>query len=342
MTSQWSFISHITNYLSKPKLGEQKAPTLWPSSATAIKENTILGKCRRQAFFRYAYDSYLYSKEYDSYKSFYKHIKENKLPVSNYSQWIFKQGQLYEDYCVDLAKESGVFVSGQTSVYIPQYNVSGKLDLIVVNPETTKYHIIEVKSVYGFNANGVLGTDAERRRGVLGTPRESHLMQIGLYQWWYANSDDRFAEGLLVYGARDTGKYAEYKITVEKEGNLDYIFYQGNAPANTSKVNTGISIQSILKNYRYVTECISKDLIPERDYELIYSQDRIKELYEAGELNKTDTTQYEKRQKQIEEGKTRLVKEVVKGDWQCRLCEYSKVCYEESNNPRVFALSDYL
>ena len=86
----------------------------------------------------------------------------------------------------------------------------------------------------------------------------------------------------------------------------------------------------------------SKDSIPERDYELVYSQDRIRELYEAGELNKTDTAQYEKRQKQIEEGKTRLVKEVVKGDWQCRLCEYSKVCYEESNNPRELALSDYL
>ena len=99
------------------------------------------------------------------------------------------------------------------------------------------------------------------------------------------------------------------------------------------KVNTNISIQSILENYKYVSDCIFKDTIPERDYELIYSQERIKELYEAGELNKTDTAQYEKRQKQIEEGKTRLVKEVVKGDWQCRLCEYNKVCYEE-NKPR--------
>ena len=50
---------------------------------------------------------------------------------------------------------------------------------------------------------------------------------------------------------------------------------------------------------------------------------------------------YERSQKQIEEGKTRLVKEVVKGDWQCRLCEYSKVCYEE-NEPRPLTLSAYL
>lgn len=338
----WSFISHITDHLGKPSLDEQKSPTKWPSSATAIVNGKVVGKCRRQEFFRFLLAQWNFSKDYEKYTRFLEYVLSKKKPTETYLKWIWKQGEIYEDYCVDLAKESGVFVSGQTSVYIPQYNVSGKLDLIVVNPETTKYHIVEVKSVYGFNANGVLGTDAERRRGVLGTPRESHLMQIGLYQWWYANSDERFAEGLLVYGARDTGKYAEYKITVEKEGDLDYIFYQGNAPANTSKVNTGISIQSILENYRYVTESISKDSIPERDYELVYSQDRIRELYEAGELNKTDTAQYEKRQKQIEEGKTRLVKEVVKGDWQCRLCEYSKVCYEESNNPRELALSDYL
>ena len=338
----WSFISHITDHLGKPSLDEQKSPTKWPSSATAIVNGKVVGKCRRQEFFRFLLAQWNFSKDYEKYTQFLEFVLSKKKPTETYLKWIWKQGEIYEDYCVDLAKESGVFVSGQTSVYIPQYNVSGKLDLIVVNPETTNYHIVEVKSVYGFNANSVLGTDAERRRGMLGTPRESHLMQIGLYQWWYANPDERFAEGLLVYGARDTGKYAEYKITVEKEDNLDYIFYQGNAPTNTSKVNTGISIQSILENYRYVTEFISKDLIPKRDYELIYSQDRIKELYEAGELNKTDTAQYEKRQKQIEQGKTRLVKEVVKGDWQCRLCEYSKVCYEESNNPRSLTLSDYM
>ena len=34
----WSFIQHATNHLSKPRFGEQKQPTLWPSGATAIIE----------------------------------------------------------------------------------------------------------------------------------------------------------------------------------------------------------------------------------------------------------------------------------------------------------------
>ena len=37
--SQWSFISHVTDYLARPRLGNQKAPTQWPSEATATRED---------------------------------------------------------------------------------------------------------------------------------------------------------------------------------------------------------------------------------------------------------------------------------------------------------------
>ena len=217
----WSFIKHVTNHLARPGLSEQKAPTLWPSSATAIKDGKVIGKCRRQAYFRYLKDSYYFYNKYDHLENLVKYIEEKESPIALYTRWIWQQGELYEDYCTNLAKESGVFVATQTSVYVPGYNISGKIDLIVVNPETTKLHIVEVKSVYGFNANSVLGTEAQQRKGNLGEPRDSHLMQLGLYQWWYGNNDDRFAEGLLVYGARDTGRFAEYKLTVEKVGEED-------------------------------------------------------------------------------------------------------------------------
>ena len=94
-----------------------------------------------------------------------------------------------------------------------------------------------------------------------------------------------------------------------------------------------ITIQSILENFRYTAECVEKGEIPERDYSLRFSEKEIDELYEAGLLNKTDTAQYEKRKLQIAEGKTRVVKAVEKGDWQCRLCDYKEVCYKD-NEPR--------
>lgn len=332
----WSFIKHVTDYMTRPRFGQQKAPTLWPSSATGTKTTGLTGKCKRQAFFRYATDSYLFYDNLSDYEKFYNHVVENKLPTSTYSQWIFRQGDLYEDHCINLAKEAGVFIDTQINVYIPRYNVSGKIDLIVINPETSQYHVVEVKSVYGFNANSVLGTDAQHKRGLMGEPRESHLMQLGIYQWWFANNNENFGPGLLVYGSRDTGRHGEYYVTVEKneEDGLEYIYYQGIAPVITQKVNSGISLKSIMENYASIITALENREIPERGFDLLYSQDKIKELYDAGELSKADTAQYEKRKKQLEEGKSRVVKAVEKGDWQCRLCEYKEICYDKSANPK--------
>lgn len=328
----FSFIETITNQLDRVNLGEQKAPTLWPSAATTTIDGKAVGKCRRQAFYRYATDSYNFSEDYDHYKDLVTSINENKQPISKYLRWIWRAGELYEEYCVDLAKEAGIYVATQTSVYIPKLNVSGKLDLVVVNPETNKYQIVEVKSVYGFNANSVMGTDSQRKKGVLGQPRESHLMQLGIYQWWYGNPNG-WDPGILVYGARDTGRYAEYLLTVEhvEEEGEDFIFYQGNAPCLTEKVNSGISMQNIMRNYKSTLDALESGVVPDRDYYLAYTEEMIDNMYEVGQLNKTDTAQYEKRKKQIEEGKTRLVKPVEKGDWQCRLCEYQTHCYKEDD-----------
>ena len=336
----WSFIQHATDHLSKPRFGEQKQPTLWPSSATVEVEGKIIGKCRRQNFFRYAKDNYAFSDKYEHLKDIYELVTSNTIPTSVYMQWIWRAGELYEQYCIDLAKESGVYIAEQVNIYIPDFNVSGKIDLIAINPETSKYHIIEVKSVYGFNANSVLGTDARRRDGSLGTPRESHLMQIGLYQSWYANTNPDFAEGLLVYGARDTGKYGEFLVTVEldEEDGKHYIHYEPNTPFIGPKVNTGMSIENILINYKLVEDALISKEVPDRDYDLLYSQERIEEMYQNGELGKTDKTQHEKRKQQILDGKKRVVKAVEKGDWQCRLCEYRNICYDENSEPKQLPL----
>jgi len=159
-------------------------------------------------------------------------------------------------------------------------------------------------------------------------------MQLGLYQWWLGNSQpEQYGSGLLVYGARDTGRYAEYEVTVEEENGELFIFYKGNSPNKTEKVNSGLSINNIKDQYIYVNNCLLSGEIPERDFELSYSEEKLELLCDRGELSKKDTEQFLKRKKQIEEGKTRLVKAVEKGDWQCRLCQYRNICYSEDNKP---------
>lgn len=337
----WSFINHITNYLDRRILDEQKHPTLWPSEATSIitndyGEQEVVGKCRRANYFRYLMDLYSFDDEaYSKDKELIKSLHKNSIPADTYVKWIWKQGEIYEEYCVDLAKQAGVFIATQVAVYIPKLNVSGKIDLVVINPETHKYHIIEVKSVYGFNANSVMGTSSNHKKGELGKPKESHLMQIGLYQWWYGNVHEEFAEALLIYGSRDTGRYAEYKVTVEKaEDGLDYIFYQGNNPVITEKINSGITMQSICTQYKLIKDCVESGVIPSRDYELAYSDEKIHLLYQRNELNKTESAQYEKRLAQIAEGKEKLNKQVERGDWQCDYCQYKNICYDYEKKPR--------
>lgn len=334
----WSFITHVTDYLGRKRLGEQKAPSQWPSEASVIVENDYgeevqLGKCRRAAYFRLLLDSFsFYDKKYDFYKDLVSKLKTEYIEADPYLRWIWKSGQMYEDICTDLAKESGIFIADQVAIYIPEYNVSGKIDLVTINPETSKLSAIEIKSVYGYNANSVLGTPAQRKKNQLGTPRDTHLMQIGLYHWWYCRNNEDFESSFLVYGARDTGRYAEYEITTEEIDGEDYICYQGNSPNSTSRTVTKISIQKVLASYKYIADCLDSGEIPARDFDIAYSDEMIDKLYERDELSNTDKKQYEKRKAQIEEGKTRLVKKVEKGDWQCRFCNYKNLCYDKDNN----------
>lgn len=339
----WSFVKHVTDYMSRPRLGNQKAPTLWPSEASMMLENEYgemenIGKCRRAIFLRYLKDNYIFSEEYSHYKSLIDEIDEHGVDVDPYIRWIWVQGNLYEDYLLNKAKESGVYIGDQTQVYIPKYNVSGKIDIIVINPETSKLSIVEAKSVYGFNANFVLGSPADRRNGKLGTPKNSYLMQLGLYQYWYANKNEEFEEALLVCGARDTGKYAEYKVKVEqdeeKEDEKNYVFYRGHHPNTTPWVNSNIAIEDILQQYKYIQDSLDSAVLPDRDFNILYSQEKIDLLYERGLLNKSETLRYEKRKKQIEEGKTRINKKIEKGDWQCNFCNYKNLCYDSNRNPK--------
>jgi len=341
---EWSYMSYVTDYLARPRLGNKKAPTQWPSEATAVVPNEygdleVVGKCRRSAYFRLLLDSYEYSPNYEIYKDLVKELKLELVEPDPYMRWIWIAGELFEDFCVRTAKEAGIFISAQSLIYVPEINLSGKLDLVIINPTTKLYHIVEIKSVYGFNANMVLGTPASRRKGILGTPRESHLMQLGLYQWWYANGNKEFDEGLLVYGARDTGRYAEYKVTVEpvkeEDGSTkEYIFYQGHSPCKTKKVNSGISIQNVVEQYKMIANAVDSGEIPERDFNLRYDEEKLQVLFDRKKLSKKDTEQFAKRKKQIEEGKARVVKQVEKGDWQCNFCSYKTFCYNEDGTPR--------
>ncbi len=196
------------------------------------------------------------------------------------------------------------------------------------------------KSVYGHNSDRVMGSAYERRQGNMGTPRDSNLMQIALYQWWFATKDPQFESGRLVYGARDTGRFAEYKIETTPYGEVDpttnqsHVSYAGIAPNRTSTATSPITIESILAQYKLVSDSLAGGNIPPRDFELQYSDEKIEKMFHREQLGKVDAERVSKRLKQIEEGKTKLNKQLEKGDFNCGWCQFKSVCYDKEGAPR--------
>lgn len=349
MTAQWAFIEHVTDSLGKSRQGDPKAPTLWPSEASALVtidgKTKVVGKCRRATFFRYLLENFKFFDKYHMWKPLIEDIQCNALATDKYLLWIWRQGELYEEFLVEQAKIAGVFMGGQIPVYIKDCNLSGKEDLTIINPISHKLSIVEAKSVYGHGANVVLGTPGARKKGDLGTPRDSNLMQIALYHWWHASEDTAFEESRLVYGARDTGRYAEYLVKTEtqEDGTIN-ILYKCNAPNQGPWITSPITINAILREYHNQQLWLDGGIIPERDFDLIYSEDQLAALYAADELGKVDKEKYEKVIARKEENELRVLagkkpkqelKQIEKGDWHCNYCQYRNICYDKENKPRA-------
>lgn len=298
--NDWAFVEHVTQQLLRPRPGDSKHPTLWPSEASATYindygEEKATGKCRRAIFFRYLIDCYKFYDKYKVWKPLVERLQRESKPIDKYMLWIWSAGELYEEYLIRKSKESGSFANEQVPVYIKSHNVSGKKDIEVINPQTHKRSIVEAKSVYGHGATSVIGKKpTSRTPGTMGEPRDSNLMQTAIYHWWSASMDDAYEESRLVYGARDTGRYAEYLVrTVEEEGTI-YIEWKPHHPYPGPWKRSHITINSILDAYSFVQQCVDGGRIPERDFDIKYTDEQLDTMYERDEFGKTDREKYEK------------------------------------------------
>lgn len=289
MNNTWSFVKHLSNHMARPWDNEAKHPTLWPSEASAVIQmptgsTRVVGKCRRAGFFRLLKSSVdFYTEKYSHWKYFVKRVDQEKIPIEDYTRWLWAQGELYEQYVIDKAKESGIYVSEQSRIYVKEYNISGSIDVIVFNPLTGKYSIVEVKSVYGHGGDAVLGSRSDRMNGMMGQPRDSNLMQIALYDWHkrFKNPDSNFEYSRLLYGSRDTGKFAEYLIrTVQHETTDDIcIEWKWHAPYTGDWVRSPITINAILEAYKDQQNNIDFGTIPDRDFNIKFTRDQLIDAY---------------------------------------------------------------
>ena len=307
--SVWSILDKEIQRVPIQALGEVSA---YPSEASRETINPVtgkrqvLGKCLRAQFFRYK--NQLIQRGHEEGEIF------DKEESTATQLWKFEASYDSEKTLIEYAKRAGIWAGDHIRFRIPDLNMKGELDIVFVNPSSGQLIGADLKSVYGYvTENAVFGTNAERKRGLKGKPKEDHIMQIGLYTWYWRSQISYFK---ILYFSRGSGMREEYKISLIKTGDglYDYELCVDDKPQ-------GWHIYDMISRYASLQNYLKEDLLPPRDYDIQYSYPYLQALDKAGLLSNTHSEALQKKRK------------VVKGDWQCSYCPFSSNCYNSDNRP---------
>ena len=122
--------------------------------------------------------------------------------------------------------------------------------------------------------------DWEKRKKIAGKPKELNLMQLAIYQYWWAlpfGKEYRNAE--LIYGERGSGDSCSFQVIVSDDGVIQYgLTY----PFFSDLETAPYTVFDIFDSYRYLQECVDSGLVPERDFNLVYSDEEFRKYVEDG------------------------------------------------------------
>jgi len=111
----------------------------------------------------------------------------------------------------------------------------------------------------------------------------------------------------LVYIDRGNASRAEFDITLDKK--------TGAALVDGRPYHKDLTLPKILHRFGELDKCLEDSVIPVRDYQLQYTDEKVQFLYDSKRMSKTMSTQFEKTQK------------VEIGDWRCSYCDYKDHCW---------------
>lgn len=276
------------NYLDKKvRLPVVKEEFFYPTEASVELiedgEKKIIGNCLRASYYRY--------KGGFTGSAF-----------SSYTQWIFLTGKAVESELIDKWKEMGIWVDNNIKFRSVEHHISGEIDVVIRDPQTGELILVECKTYYGYEATKELCGNP--KKGIVGQPKDQNLLQILIYLYLHQHI---FARGKLIYIDKTCKDHAEFDITLSKEGDNTY-------PIINGVVKRRFSVEQILERYQKLEDHVDTNILPDRDFELVYSTDKIEKLFAEKKISKT---KYEKWQK----------KGTPIGDWNCNYCRYKIECY---------------
>ncbi len=168
------------------------------------------------------------------------------------------------------------------------------------------------KSFYGYYATKeIMGN----RQGP-GRPKTSQLLQTLIYLY---ECKHLFPFGKMIYYARDSGERKEFTIELQHEALPEGKVIS--RPVIDGLVDYRFNVEDIYSRYRQLSEYVMNSIMPQNDYEISWSAEKIEQRKELGEVSKSAYDDWKK-------GKGKV------GDWQCRYCPYQDFCWDKHGQPK--------
>lgn len=312
---------------------------MYPSEASALicdeyGDQIVIGGCNRKAWLR----AMIQRMEATNIKPNLAHVLSQE-PFTPKQLWKFAVSKYTEIAITEEAKRAGCYFTNSERFKweLPfSYEkfpavISGELDLAIfipaeepVSDDDKNIVGIEVKSISGYKGpRQVFGVKSLRSNNWIQKPepKSDHLLQAILYYMYYVVMLKKYKYWKLAYINREDGSRSEFDLDlVEEHFEDDKILHR--VYVNGQPYKYALYAEHILQRYQELHNYLEEEKLPPRDYELLYSQDKIAILAKRKLLSKKDQELFDKGKK------------IKKGDWNCSYCPFKNICYTDNGSPR--------
>lgn len=206
-------------------------------------------------------------------------------------------GEYTENMLINIYKKQGILIDRSVKFSIDQYNIFGKIDCIILENDSEVG--VEIKSLGSnkYNIDLVFGNKYRRPY-----PKWQNLFQTLIYCYAFR---ERLKYFYLQYIRRDTCERKTFCISIEPQ--RDGKIY----PVIDGIIDYRFTINELLDRYKLLYSYILKEEVPPMEYIKIYDKEKLDTYLKIGFLTK----------KQID-----MYNYEPFGDFQCKYCEYRKIC----------------
>jgi hypothetical protein len=297
----FDLVKATENYLCRDQIRGHSDCHLYPSETSVVitdefGDRQVLGGCARASYMRCT--------------------GIEGAPHTARSQGIFELGSNVEKMLIDDWKGMGIWVANSVRFQNPEYNLSGELDVVLEDPETGLLFGTEIKSFYGYYA----GVEIFGNKSKVGKPKWNNLLQTLVYANEFKNTLDHFK---LFYEERGDGSKKSFDVRIVPDESSDGTIVH--RPKVDNEVIMSFTIEDIYKRFAELNNSLVQRAIPDREFELLYTTERIEKDHANGLIS---DSKFNKFKKVYKNGTTKYVENDRPGDWQCSYCRYKDICWK--------------